>query len=66
MSSQSLREYSAKERIPFLNEIVLGDSLVLMQQLPDECIDVVITSPPYYQQRDYGGIGLGNEVSLNE
>lgn len=66
MSRQSLREHSAKERIPFLDQIVLGDSLILMQQLPDECIDVVITSPPYYQQRDYGGIGLGNEASLSE
>jgi len=51
--------------IPFLNQIVLGDSLELLRQLPAESIDAVITSPPYYKQRDYGG-GLGNETTIDE
>ncbi len=68
MSGQSFlaHEQGFKERIPFLNEIVQGDSRLLLSQIPDESIDVIITSPPYYQQRDYGGLGLGNEDSLDD
>ncbi len=46
-----------------LDRIVVGNSLHVLQDLPNECIDVVLTSPPYFQQRDYGtgGLGIGNE-----
>lgn len=30
-----------------------------------QSVDVVITSPPYFQQRDYSGIGIGNEGNVN-
>ena len=30
-----------------LNKIHLGDSLELMKQLPDNCIDLIVTDPPY-------------------
>jgi len=30
-----------------INKIHLGDSLELMKQLPDNCIDLVVTDPPY-------------------
>lgn len=29
------------------NKIYRGDCLEVMSQFPDECIDVVVTSPPY-------------------
>jgi len=61
-----MQSENAKASIPYLNQIVQGDSHALLRQLPGECIDVVITSPPYYQQRDYGGLGLGNEASLDD
>lgn len=32
-----------------------GDCLVLMQEFPDECIDLTITSPPYDNLRKYNG-----------
>lgn len=32
---------------PFLDKIVCGDSLETMKKLPDNSIDVIITSPPY-------------------
>ena len=32
-----------------------GDCLELMKELPDESVDLVITSPPYDNLRDYGG-----------
>jgi site-specific DNA-methyltransferase (adenine-specific) len=43
---------------PFLNRIVHGDCREVLKQLPDACIDLVITSPPYADQRKnvYGGI----------
>lgn len=30
-----------------LNTVIHGDCLQVMKQLPDECIDLIITSPPY-------------------
>jgi len=44
-----------------LNTIHQGDSLELMKQMDDESVDCIITSPPYWQKRDYqveGQIGL--------
>lgn len=36
-----------------LNKIIQGDALQTLQQFPDECIDIIITSPPYWALRDY-------------
>lgn len=35
------------------------DCLAALQQLPDDCVDVLVTSPPYWGQR--GNQGLGSE-----
>lgn len=45
------------ERRPLFLE---GDTCTLLKQFPADCIDCVITSPPYWGQRAYinGGIGL--------
>lgn len=44
---------------PFrLNRVAAGDCLSLVPCLPDESIDVVVTSPPYWGQRLDGGIGI--------
>ena len=48
-----------------IDQILCGDNLELIQKLPDCSIQLVITSPPYFQQRDYGG-GMGNEKDVNE
>ena len=48
-----------------VNEILCGDNLELIRQLPDCSIQLVITSPPYFQQRNYGS-GMGNETNVNE
>ena len=48
-----------------LDQILCGDNLELIRELPDHSVQLVITSPPYFQQRDYGG-GMGNEVRLDE
>lgn len=31
----------------FLNSIIHGDCLEIMRKMPDKCIDLIITSPPY-------------------
>lgn len=46
---------------------MVGDSLTVLQRIPDRSVNLVLTSPPYYQQRDYGVDGaIGNEDSLDE
>lgn len=36
-----------------LNTIVCGDAVERLRELPDASIDCTVTSPPYFQQRDY-------------
>jgi len=40
------------------NNIYLGDCLEVLKELPDNCVDLIFTSPPYADQRKetYGGI----------
>jgi DNA modification methylase len=50
-----------------LNKIIQGDSLEVLKTLPDESVDCVITSPPYWALRDYGVAGqLGLEPTFQE
>lgn len=47
--------------------IVNADALQTLKQLPGESIQCVVTSPPYYGQRDYGVAGqIGREKTLDE
>lgn len=50
----------------FLNKIVCGDSYYLLQEIPNNSINLIVTSPPYFQQRDYNGNGIGNEGRIEE
>ena len=48
------------------NEILVGDAAATLASLPEASVDCVVTSPPYYQLRDYqvsGQIGLEPTVS---
>jgi len=36
------------------NTIYQGDSLEVLKTLPDEGVNCVMTSPPYWALRDYG------------
>ena len=48
----------------YLNQFLCGDAIEVARQLPDACIDTIVTSPPYWQQRDYGvDDQIGQEVS---
>jgi len=44
-----------------LNTVVPGDCLQLIPQLPDESIDILVTSPPYWGQRLSLGIGTESD-----
>src|SRR5580692_13013553 len=44
---------------PYLvNRVALGDCVELGAELPDESVDVLVTSPPYWGQRMSGGMGV--------
>ena len=45
-----------------LNKVYLGNSLEVIKTFPDESVDCVVTSPPYYGLRDYGtGTWIGGD-----
>jgi len=39
----------------FTNKVIQGDCLEVMKDIPDKSIDMVLTSPPYDNLRDYKG-----------
>ncbi len=38
----------------YVNKIICGDCLEVIKEMPDESVDMAITSPPYWGLRDYG------------
>ncbi len=44
---------------------LMGDSRAVLNELPEECIDCSITSPPYFGHRSYAGGGIGQEDNWN-
>jgi len=40
--------------VEYINKIICGDALDIMQNLDDESVDLVITSPPYNLRRSTG------------
>jgi site-specific DNA-methyltransferase (adenine-specific) len=49
------------------NSIICGDCAKELRNLANDSVDLVITSPPYFQQREYiGGNGIGNEKDIDE
>ena len=50
-----------------LNRILVGDAYTTLKRLPDGFADCVVTSPPYFQLRNYqhaGQLGLEEHVQL--
>ena len=50
------------------NVILVGDARLCMRELPAASVDCVVTSPPYFQLRDYDGepAQLGIEPNIEE
>lgn len=42
------------EEYQYLNKIICGDCLTIMKQLPDKCVDLIVTSPPYNLKNSTG------------
>lgn len=51
-----------------VNKIICGDSLAVLKTLPNDSVDLVITSPPYYGLRKYGDYEqqIGLEKTFDE
>ncbi len=45
------------------NDILVGDVIERLRELPPDWVDCVVTSPPYYMLRDYG---IANQIGLEE
>ena len=57
----NIEKQMSEQITDFLNKIHCGDSLGLLKRLPDESVDLIITSPPYFGCRVYGNETLGRE-----
>ena len=44
-----------------VNTVFVGDSRDVLKDYPDKCVDLCITSPPYWGLRDYG---VDNQIGL--
>ena len=44
-----------------LDEIICGDAVEVMQAMPSDSVDLVVTSPPYDELRDYNGYSFNFE-----
>jgi DNA modification methylase len=49
-----------------LNTIICGDCLEVMKTLPDKCVDLTVTSPPYDNLRTYNGFSFDFEPIARE
>lgn len=50
-----------------ISRLLLGDALEQLRTLPSESVHTCVTSPPYYNLRDYGIAGqIGRETSVEE
>jgi DNA modification methylase len=62
---QDIQQYLADEeqKAPLF---ILGDCLNVLDLIPDHSVDCIITSPPYWGQRQYSGGGIGLEATHDE
>ncbi len=67
LSKQATRRIRPHDLNGWVNTIQCGDCLELLAQLPSDSIDCCVTSPPYWQLRDYGAQGqVGLEPTFSE
>lgn len=50
----------------YINKVIMGDCLEVMKGIPDKSIDMVLTSPPYDNLRDYKGYTFNFEGIAKE
>jgi len=62
--SNSFRTYNAGYNVSPL--FMLGDALSILEHIPDASIDFCMTSPPYWNKRQYHNGGIGLEESYKD
>jgi len=62
--SEAVVDYLSQEQVAPL--LLLGDAYTILRELPSSCVDCVMTSPPYWQKREYEHCGLGNEEDFSD
>jgi len=50
----SNNNYVSKQKLP-INKILCGDCVDILKNIPDNSVDIIITSPPYDEVRKYNG-----------
>ena len=62
--SNALEAYRSANSISPL--LLHGDALPVLKALPSECVDCIMTSPPYWGKREYADGGIGLERTFRE
>ena len=65
MQLPKYREPETYKELP-LNQIICGDAIEIMKSWPSSSIDMVVTSPPYDNVRDYKGFSLNLSTAGDE
>jgi site-specific DNA-methyltransferase (adenine-specific) len=60
----NINQYLLQKSIPPL--FLCGNCLEILEKFPDNSIDMVITSPPYWGKREYSNGGIGLEKAPND
>jgi site-specific DNA-methyltransferase (adenine-specific) len=61
--TRSLAESGTPAAPWYLDRIICDDALQTLKRFPDGCAHCIVTSPPYYGQRDYGH---ADQIGLEE
>ncbi len=55
------------EQRDLIDQILEGDATTILQEFPEQSVDCMVTSPPYFNQRDYGhSLQIGLEKTVPE
>ena len=60
----AFEEYRGSHRLDPL--LLLGNAENVLKAIPDDSIDCVMTSPPYWGKREYDSGGIGQEATVTE
>lgn len=56
---------ASDESRKWLDQFHCGDAMEVARRMPDACVDTIVTSPPYFRQRDYGSdLQIGSEKTV--
>ncbi len=58
MTSTAGKQKVCRERKVLINEVLCGRAEIVLNDIPNNAVDIVVTSPPYDGIRDYNGFDL--------